>query len=576
MTSNCSIELFETPLDATYDDLKSDTLDIIFSCFIVNPYGPTLTFVATLGAPTIGHSLPLLHVMLNPFSQKIIQVGRFHVGETWNASAIISKLRHLPYGSCPTLVLINHRISIQARHDVVSMVFRLFDKKIIYTASLVNNNFGAPFDRVSRSMFDVTPPSPLTLTEAVEVLSHASANGNHVFPELGAFLYAWQGSIEQTDISQTMRDSALSLASFREFFESRFLATVWLPPAPDDETKAPIEATPERLRINSLKELDQILDSEDWRSFEENKLADLVRAFFLCYGTAADTDFVPKLAMVYSHFIKRSTDIASRQIIADELVRLVNRGKLQPAVFFPLIVLESAQEIVSKATIDFISCSSVINGELYALSELRTLFTQDSLENRGAAFGAMIAMGDPTVISFANQFKSQLTVDEVRVAARTHTQFPQHHAIRYWLDWGKELVNNESADDQGRFGACASSLILVLRHKGVDTVSDGYRNFPCHKTDTPVSIVRSWTLESYAAEIAGDLYLLERLERSPKLFSDVLREWGLAPHAPLLEQYIHDSEREPTLRALRDVFRTPSSTRNIVSKIFNIDDESSS
>ena len=84
MTSACRIEMLPEPMEATLEDIESGPLDVFFALGIVNPFGPTLNFVGAVGKSTAGAVLPLVNVMLNPFSQTVAPVGWFTVGDRWS------------------------------------------------------------------------------------------------------------------------------------------------------------------------------------------------------------------------------------------------------------------------------------------------------------------------------------------------------------------------------------------------------------------------------------------------------------------------------------------------------------
>ena len=46
MSTPCSIEMYAEPLETSLSDLDGAVLDVFFAHLIVNPFGPTLTFVA--------------------------------------------------------------------------------------------------------------------------------------------------------------------------------------------------------------------------------------------------------------------------------------------------------------------------------------------------------------------------------------------------------------------------------------------------------------------------------------------------------------------------------------------------
>ena len=554
MSTPCSIEMYAEPLETSLSDLDGAVLDVFFAHLIVNPFGPTMTFVAAAGKPQIGQALPLVKVMLNPFSQDVQQIGRFWVGDTWTPLQDFEPFLELDYGSCPTLMLISNQIEESVRKELASKLFTNFDKDVARVCRSVEKHFGDPWTRVSEAMSggnddykDISPE------DAGVQMSEAVFNDGHVKPELSAFFYAWNGSIEQTGIDDHMKQIAMSSAAFKDFFFERIAPTVWLPTYSDATEKEPEVKRPVKLKLESLEQLDELMASEQWRDFEDDRLVDLLRMLFFGYGYEGATSHVPNISKVYQHALAKGMDADTRAMLEAEMVQLVDSGKLLPVVFLPFLVLDDAVPITTKAAIDFVSSSDYVNGELYAFGELRNLFTRSTLANRAAVFGALVAMGDQEVLKFLEEFRPMMSTEEVREAARVHTQFPQHHAIQFWLRWAKQLVNSSDYDDQRIFGSCASALILVLEHDIVGRVSAGKRNFPCQKSPIAITIDQEWSVDEYAEMLAPELYAIEAAEAAPRLFSDVLRKWGLTPRAPVMDQFIPEPGRNSeTFRSLRD------------------------
>ena len=554
MSTPCSIELYAEPLKTALSDLDGAVLDVFFAHMIVNPFGPTLTFIAAAGKSQVGQALPLVKVMLNPFSQDVQQIGRFWVGDTWTPLRDFDPLLELAYGSCPTLMLISNQMEERIRKELASKLFESFDEDVARVCRSVEKHFGDPWTRVSEAMSGGNDEyEDITAEEAGLRMAGAIFNEKHVKPELSAFFYAWNGSIEQTDIGDDMKQIAMSSAAFKDFFFERIAPSVWLPAYSDQPQKEPAVKRTEKLKLESLEQLDELMASEQWRDFEEDRLVDLLRMLFFGYGYEGTASHVQNISKVYKHALLKGVDSDTRALLEAEMVKLVDSGKLLPVVFLPFLVLDDDVPVTTKAAIDFVSSSDYVDGELYAFGELRNFFIRSTLANRGAVFGALVAMGDQEVLKFLEELRPMLGTEEVRQAARVHTQFPQHHAIQFWLRWAKELVNSPNDDDQRSFGSCASALILVLKHDTVGTVSSGKRNFPCHKSPRAITIEQEWPLEEYAELLAPELYALEAAEAAPRLFSDVLREWGLSPRAPLVDQFLPEAGRDSdTFRPLRD------------------------
>jgi len=81
--SACQISLFDEPTLLSLDDLDGSALDVFFATGIVNPFGPTLSVVAAAGEPAGGRELPVAEIMLNPFTQQVLQIGKMLVGSEW-------------------------------------------------------------------------------------------------------------------------------------------------------------------------------------------------------------------------------------------------------------------------------------------------------------------------------------------------------------------------------------------------------------------------------------------------------------------------------------------------------------
>ncbi len=581
MTTRCTIKLHAEPVRISLDDLDDSPLDIFFALGVVNPFGPTLTFVAAAGVATEGTTLPLVKVMLNPFSQRVEQIGQFTLGKTWLPRDDLAPLLGLDYGSCPTLLMISGEIDAENRMELATAILATFGDEVVRVWQSVEKHFADPWSRVSKAMVERSARTTakaaseaLGTVEAAQRLASALADPRHIVPELQAFLYAWQGSIEQTGLGSRLKGAAMQAGQFRQFFMDRVVPVVWFPDL-TDQTK-PKPESPERLKVQDPEDIEQIMRTKAWQGFSEQKLLDLLRALFFVYGVSADPKHIQAISVVYRHAMEGRMEPESRLVLEVEMGRLIDEGKVKPVVFLPFLVMERDMQLVSKATIDFLSASDYQNDELYAITELRNLFKRGGIADRGAMFGALVTMGDSEVLPLAEELKSLLTVDEVRRAAQVHTVFPQHRAIQFWLDWCKDLVTRPADDDQAKFGACASALTLVLQNDQVGKVSAGKRHFPCQESAKPITIEQEWTIEQYAELLAPTLYRLEKQESAPRVFSSVLISWGLQPQAPLTEQLIPPGQgRGRPEQHLRDLSSTAKgkASGGFLSRLFRSRDQ---
>jgi len=572
--SACEISLFDEPTPLDLNDLDGSPLDVFFATGIVNPFGPTLSVVAAAGEPSEGRELPVVEIMLNPFSQRVLQIGKMLVGSEWTPADDLKPLIQRDYGGCPTLVLASKQVTDGVRFDLATQILETHGDRVKGVTEAVKAHFGDPWTRVSEEMrgaeYDTDDRS---IPEVARELTSLLLTSQHFKAEFQAFVAAWHGSIENMGLSDQMKVSAMGSEQFNEFFLTRVLPAVWVPEIEDEVSHPPAVKSPEKLELNSLEDVTTILESGEWQSFSEEKLVSLLRAVLFIYGQQGDTSYIKWLSGIYKSLLALGSDEDTRLMIESEMVSLVENDKVHPVVFLPFLVEDPSQQVASKAVIDFVSMSDYVNGELYAFTELRHLFENKSLANRGAVLGGLVAMGDSQSIQFATSLRGQVDSEEVRVAAKVHTPFPQSKAIQFWLQWAKELVQSRKDEDQRNFGSAASALILTLNQTSENQISEGDRNYPCHKSDRPILNMRTWSLEEYAKEIAADLYWIESKEDAPSLFSEVLRTWGLMPQAPVDKQFI--SGKASDNKRLKDL--TPASSakdgKGFLSRLFGGESE---
>jgi hypothetical protein len=249
--SQCLIDLLPERLPSSFEAIESARLDVFFALGIVNPVGPTFSFVAAVGEPEEGKVLPVVYVMLNPFSQSVEEVARFTVGARWKPVNDLEPLIQLGFGSCPSLVLLNAEIPEESRLSFAAKVLGTFGQGAVVVHELVRSYFGDPWTRVSVEMKDAgtrvsaemqgarrRPTSSLTQAEASKQLAQSVLQPEHMWPELRALLFAWSGSIHKTGILKQMAAEAFPKERFEKFLLERVCPTLWLPPEPNQEPPA--------------------------------------------------------------------------------------------------------------------------------------------------------------------------------------------------------------------------------------------------------------------------------------------------------------------------------------------------
>jgi len=248
--TRCEFHYFEKPVPHDIEDIENTQLEVFFALAIVNPFGPTLNLLASVGAGKMGVSAPLVHVMLNPFAQSVEQIGTFTPGAQWIPEKDFIPRMDRDFGACPTLVLLGDVLDEGARKVIGIRLLQGFDDKG-KTFSLVEKHYGDPWSRVSEEIAEAFKPCVDKSGDAsAEDLLELLLAPEHVWSEIRAFNYAWKGSIEDSGIPEEMKADAFSYKRFQDLFAQFVLPRVWLPEQPENEppARSPVtEYVPENL-----------------------------------------------------------------------------------------------------------------------------------------------------------------------------------------------------------------------------------------------------------------------------------------------------------------------------------------
>lgn len=536
MAGNTEFHFLETPTEFSVEDIEGAHLEALVITGIVNPFGPTLTFLATVGrAP----QRPLIYAMLNPFFSEVKQIGTFVDGDSWFPDQAFALLIEHLSGSCPTIVLTSIFLDAETRSRVTEKLFAHFDDAED-TMEHVRNFFGNPMDRVSHSMGTNVPTpsaSPLDIQHAEwnEIVSDT----RHIWPELRAFMIAWDGSINKSGISDQMKYGALQSERVKSILFP-MLESVWIP-APIKEEREPPRAEPRR-PLPPAQNLDEIrqklLDYGSWNGLRGDNLLQFMARCMLLYGREVDVTLVPHLSALYAH-VRDQVDPEHRKLVLQEISLAAEKFNLAACTMLPPLLCDNDPWVVSTAMLDYVALSHPDpEGLPFEFSELDILFSEGTFESPGGALGGLITSGDRRFHPKLNKWKRYLSKDDIGAATDCRTPFPTHGEIVFWLDWADELVDCRDALSESIFGLVASAVGLLGKHNPHEVVQDVERRFPTYDVKDAVVAVESWDRAIYAKEIADRLYRLEAIEAAPKVFSAVLRAWGLEPRADLMDQFI--------------------------------------
>ena len=282
---------------------------------------------------------------------------------------------------------------------------------------------------------------------------------------------------------------------------------------------------PQPANLTEVRE--RLYDEAYWRSLAGNDLQQMVLWSMLLYGKQLHQADVPRLAALYVHFVSR-TEANSRTQLLRQVRDIACQSDLPPPIYIPVLAFDPDDIVVSEAVIDMVMISEPLpDGSPAAFAELEPMFRKRTIQNRGAAFGGLVALGDARFRPLLERVKLLLTLDELRVAARTRTASVTDAQVRFWLDWAEELVNDHSPEGEAAFGLVASALVILPRDNRTHEVVDAERRYPGQRQQHAVVIQRSWTTAEYAQLIAKRLHALSEAEAEPKVFLTVLQQWGL-------------------------------------------------
>jgi hypothetical protein len=229
MSKNTYFDIHARPFDLPIKKIKKRTMTTLLACGIINPLGPTFNALTLDGVVSPGKQMPILHVMLNPFSQDLAEIGIATIGETWNPIQAITQLFTRSFGDCPTL---HFQSSMLEYEDAVALhadFLATFDDG--YSMLQRVRQFpGDPWNRVQFEMdeareFMENPGNAQPSSNRRLSAEEAFELSRHLFDpkvqeaEIGAFFSAWDGAIKFQGGNFRKKD-VLSMKVFLAHFEN--------------------------------------------------------------------------------------------------------------------------------------------------------------------------------------------------------------------------------------------------------------------------------------------------------------------------------------------------------------------
>jgi hypothetical protein len=262
----------------------------------------------------------------------------------------------------------------------------------------------------------------------------------------------------------------------------------------------------------------------DFDNFEDIVLCEIVR-----YGVYNREEMISPLATFYRDLVMKMPE-ERRFGISRHIASLIeNVSYVSTNALLPFIAEDNARRVVSTSVIDYVSLAPLTdNDPMSRVKDIIGMIESGTLKNDGAAFGALLNLGDERVCRLLLPLRDALDHDAMNEAVKCSTGFMYDSVVDFYLTW----LEGMSGDDQdGAFGIIGSGLGLLKKMSRTDLVFTGQRPFPMRdvrtgqlkKTNKPIA------LNDYLKQISSRMYALERSEPPPRIMPHVLLEWGLQP-----------------------------------------------
>ena len=271
-----------------------------------------------------------------------------------------------------------------------------------------------------------------------------------------------------------------------------------------------------------------------------SSLDDIALCEIIRYGAFNDSAMIGPLAELYKNAVLPKLSEARRWNLYRQINQLMDAVEFVSVnALLPFIAEEESKRIVSSAVIDYASLRPLTNNdEMSGPKDIIGMLKSGFLKNPGAAFGALLHLGDHRVCKLLWDLRNDLSEDEIRTAVTCTTGFLYGASVEFEIDW-MEAMDGDIKD--GIFGLVASGLALQFKNNKFDMVLTGQRHFPVKKNPTEAEQKRNRELakpipvSEYKKKIAPRFYALERTEPPPRVMPQVLSIWGLQPVTDIKE-----------------------------------------
>jgi hypothetical protein len=259
-------------------------------------------------------------------------------------------------------------------------------------------------------------------------------------------------------------------------------------------------------------------------------LPDMLLGEMIRYGVlGGDRDVIFGLITLYGKFLSSAPNVAICRDVYRHVAALAEDRVIAAAAMLPFVFSDPDRGVCATAVIDYVSMGDLTDGDpMSRVKDIVAMIAHHDPENRGAAFGGLLWLGDQRVCDLLLPLRDGLTIEEVREVVGSCSGYLHASSIEFLLDWLEQLKGDER---YGRFGALAGGLGYARKTMHEPLVGTGERPFPATSVtpDQARRIRRAISIAEYTERIAPRLRELERAETEPKVMPRIMEIWGVAP-----------------------------------------------
>jgi len=252
-------------------------------------------------------------------------------------------------------------------------------------------------------------------------------------------------------------------------------------------------------------------------------LPDMLLGEIMRYGLlGGDRDVIVGLISLYGKFLSSEPQVAIRREIYRHVAALAEDRAIEAVALLPFVFSDPDGAVCATAVIDYVSMGDLVDGDpMSRVKDITAMIAHRDPENRGAAFGGLLYLGDQRVCDLLLPLRDDLRLEEVREAMACCTGFPHASSVEFLLDWLEGMDPNV---EERLFPIVATGLGRVRKGMQEPVVRTGERPFPATGV-TPEELrrmARQVSIKEYTAKIALRLRALARREAGTEVMQ---RAW---------------------------------------------------